>query len=70
MPLYRVVWEIDVEAGDPLAAATEAQAIQKDPDSTACVFDVTDQNTKLACRVDLLPNNGLKWEVDTLEPGP
>lgn len=38
----RVVWEIDVEADTPEEAARQALAIQRDLQSTATVFDVTD----------------------------
>lgn len=37
---YRVHWEIDVEAESPTAAARQALTIQRDPNSTANVFDV------------------------------
>lgn len=37
---YRVYWEIDIDATSPEAAAREALAIQRDPASTATVFDV------------------------------
>ena len=40
MPQWRVYWEIDVEAGNPLQAARAALAIQRDRESTATVFDV------------------------------
>lgn len=42
MPEYHVTWEIDLEADSPREAADHALAIQRDPDSTATVFDVTD----------------------------
>jgi hypothetical protein len=37
---YRVVWEIDVYGTSPQNAAKEALKIQRDPKSTATVFDV------------------------------
>ena len=40
MKTYRVIWSIDIEAGSPREAAREAQRIQRDPNSTANVFDV------------------------------
>lgn len=40
MLTYRVLWEIDVEAADPRDAATQALAIQRDPDGSAVCFDV------------------------------
>lgn len=39
MPEYRVVWEIDIEADTPKEAAKKALKIQRDPESTATVFD-------------------------------
>lgn len=38
--VYRVIWEIDVEASGPLAAAVQAVITQRDPDSTANVFRI------------------------------
>ncbi len=57
MPNYRVVWEIDVEADDPHDAAHQALQIMRDPDSTATVFAVTD-------------DNGNCVDVDLLDVGP
>lgn len=37
---YRVTWEIDVTANSPREAAEQALTIQRDPDSTATVFEV------------------------------
>jgi len=37
---YRVRWEIDVDAENPVEAARQARAMQVDPSSTANVFDV------------------------------
>lgn len=50
---YRVMWEIDVTADTPCEAAQRAQAIQLQVDSTATVFDVTDESGDTT-RVDLL----------------
>ncbi|MBF6100469.1 hypothetical protein IU510_20635 [Nocardia cyriacigeorgica] len=49
---YRARWQIDVSATDPLHAARKARAIQRDPDSTATVFDVVDEYGS-TFRVDL-----------------
>jgi hypothetical protein len=49
---YRVYWEIDVEADTVKEAAQKALAIQRRPDSTATVFDVTDESGETV-RVDL-----------------
>jgi len=49
---YRVCWEIDIVASSPEDAARRALRIQRDPASTATVFDV---HTDLASEsVDLL----------------
>ena len=40
MAQFRVQWAIDIEAGTAQHAAKQALAIQRDPDSTATVFDV------------------------------
>ena len=42
MPKYRVHWEIDIEADSPEAAAREALAVHRDPDSIANVFEVAE----------------------------
>ena len=52
--VYRVTWEIDVEAETPEDAAKEALSIQRDIDSEAVVFGVTDTDTALHKTVDLL----------------
>jgi len=47
MPMYKVTWEIDVDAKTPRAAAKEALRVQRDPGSIATVFDVFyHKNTK------------------------
>lgn len=40
MNSYRVRWDIDLEACDPVDAARKALAIQRDPRSWATVFTV------------------------------
>jgi hypothetical protein len=41
MPDYLVTWAINIEdAADEVEAAEKALAIQRDPDSTATVFEV------------------------------
>lgn len=44
MTTYRVTWEIDLDAERPEDAAACAQAIQRDPQSIATVFDVRELN--------------------------
>ena len=43
-------WEIDIEAGTPEQAAHQALAIQRDPQSTATVFEVRLHGPCLSCR--------------------
>ena len=45
MPMYRVVWEIDIEADSPVLAAKEALLTQRDPTSTATVFVVSEHGS-------------------------
>lgn len=52
MPEYHVTWEIDLHEDDPVAAARYALEIQRNPESTATVFDVTDEHG-LTYHVDL-----------------
>ncbi len=50
--MKRVTWSIDLDEDTAEAAAVVALAIQRDPESTATVFDVTDERGKTV-RVDL-----------------
>jgi hypothetical protein len=43
MPLYTVIWEIDIDAKTPKEAARKALTIQRDSNSTATVFSVSNQ---------------------------
>jgi hypothetical protein len=43
MPEYRITWEMDIDADSPIDAARQALKIQRDPDSIANVFDITDE---------------------------
>jgi len=52
MPDYLVTWTIDIKADTAEAAAREALAIQRDPNSTATVFDTIDDAGETR-RVDL-----------------
>lgn len=54
MNRYRVTWVIDIEADTPRDAAHAALAIQRNPNSTATVFDVSDDAGDDAERIDLL----------------
>lgn len=50
--MKRVTWVVDVEAETAVGAAKEALAMQRDPDSIATVFDVSDDDGSKV-RVDL-----------------
>lgn len=50
--MKRVTWTIDLDEASAEAAAVVALAIQRDPESTATAFDVTDERGKTV-RVDL-----------------
>lgn len=47
MTTYRVTWEIDIEGGTPQEAAELALKIQRDPESLATYFTVTDDNKNI-----------------------
>lgn len=53
MPLYRVTWEIDIEADTPRDAAEEALTVQRNPESIATVFDVSIDGAPTTTRIDL-----------------
>ena len=62
---YRVTWQIDIYASSARAAAERAQAIQRDPQSIATIFEVHEMegskvvNTK---KVDLLKSNARRYK--------
>ncbi|MEU9072111.1 hypothetical protein AB0D60_35160 [Streptomyces sp. NPDC048306] len=58
MTAYRVRWDIDVDACDPVDAARKALAIQRDPRSWATVFTVRgdDHGGHQVTTVDLDPD--------------
>lgn len=49
---YRVRWEIEIISTAPEDAATQALLIQRDPESIATVFSVTDEFNRVVT-VDL-----------------
>ena len=55
---YLVKWVIDLEADTPEEAARAALAIQRDPASTATVFEIFNDCGDLLHRVDLDPAHG------------
>ena len=48
MSTFRVLWQLEVEADTPLAAAQTAREIQLDPDSLASCFEVNGLRVDLA----------------------
>lgn len=53
MSTHHVIWEVDIfDADTPVDAARQALAIQRKADSTATIFDVTDEAGNTV-RVDL-----------------
>lgn len=60
MSHYRVTWDIDLEASTPEMAARKALEIQRNPESTATVFDVSERvknQWATPVMVDLLPED-------------
>lgn len=53
MPMFRVKWEIDVEASSHFEAACFAKEIQENPDSTATVFDVRKHDDDKTIEIDI-----------------
>jgi hypothetical protein len=51
---YRVIWEIDIEAEGPKAAALQARAIQLIPGMSTTVFDVWAYAVGKMHRIDLV----------------
>jgi hypothetical protein len=53
MTSYHIIWEIDVQADSPEEAAYKALAMQRNPESTATVFDVYRWDETEPTRIDL-----------------
>lgn len=49
---FVVIWEIDIWAKSPEAAARAALEIQRDPSSTSTVFDVWEEDREDGRRID------------------
>ena len=54
---FYVTWEIDIEADDPRQAAEQAFACMRRLETTATVFCVTDCETGVTARIDLLESS-------------
>ena len=62
-PLFRVVYTIDWNAADPLAAAEDVYRIMTDPDSLPPVLDVMDHSGRVT-RIDLSDTGDTRREGD------
>jgi len=51
MPTYKVTWEIEIDAENPLDACREAREIQQDPESIATIFEVNEKKYDLLSEV-------------------
>ena len=67
---YKVNWNIDVDAENPVEAAKKARAAQIAPGTTANVFDVETGNPQGPERVDLteLAQEGKYYEIQLAHP--
>lgn len=63
MPDYVITWEIDLTAENPVAAARQALAIQRNPDSHATVFSVYPEQGE-PITIDLLDDDSLQRAID------
>jgi hypothetical protein len=50
---FRVIWEIDIDADSPKAAAQEARALQLKVNTSATVFDIWEPAAGKMHRIDL-----------------
>ena len=50
---FRVIWEIDIDADNPTAAAHEARALQLKSGTSATVFDIWEPATGKMHRIDV-----------------
>jgi hypothetical protein len=57
MKIYRVTWEIDIDADSPEKAALYALHIQRDPESIATVFKVRAKRGTRTTIIDLNPEH-------------
>ena len=60
--LYRVTWEIDLDAASPRAAAEKALEIQRDSESIATVFSVRDAKSEIPLDDEVIDlSKSRKW---------
>ena len=58
---FRVIWEIDVDADNPAAAAQEARALQLKMNTSATIFDIWEPAAGEMHRIDVA------WDTERLE---
>lgn len=63
MAEFRVVWEIDVEAEDPLSAIHEARKLRDNPDTTATIYSVTNNTTGEHKDIDFATGEEIEVEI-------
>lgn len=56
MPVFRVIWQIEVSAANHLEAAGKAFIIQRDPRNTQTLFEVSEGETDDFRQVEIDPN--------------
>ncbi len=64
---FRVIWEIDIEADNPKAAAQEARALQLKTNTSATVFDVWEPAAGKMHRIDVAANTERLEHADLVE---
>lgn len=60
--MYRVIWEVDIDAEDPVSAARAARKMQLDAESTATIFEVFSATPKQRFDVDLMTEDKKEQE--------
>ena len=58
---FRVIWEIDIDADNPAAAAQEARALQLKMNTSATIFDIWEPAAGEMHRIDVA------WDTERLE---
>ena len=67
MPMFKVKWEIEIDAKDPGDAARRALEIHRDPGSLATWFDVTQESK--SCIRHLLNHKTETFHIDACPEG-
>lgn len=61
MTQYLVTWTIDIEADTPLEAALQAQTIQRDPESIATIFTISEVDKTVSIDTEDYTDKGPFW---------